>query len=257
MTIVDLNSDLGESYGPWRMGRDDEMLDIVTSANIACGFHAGDPAEMARTVAMCQQKGVSIGAHPGFDDLHGFGRREIHGTTNAELAALITYQIGALQAIAGAAGARVNHVKLHGALSNMSMANADMADVFAKAVRALSGDLAIMAVAKTEIERAATAVGGPVISEVFADRAYNDNATLVSRRQSGAVIHDPKAAADHVLRIIEERAITSINGVKVPVNPQSICVHGDNPAAVRLASAVRERLEKAGIKVAHPAFSFV
>ena len=250
MTTIDLNADLGESFGPWRMGRDAEMLDIVTSANIACGFHAGDPGEMARTVALCLEKGVGIGAHPGFDDLRGFGRRRISGTKDSELAAMITYQIGALQAIAAAQGARVRHVKLHGALSNMCMTDRAMADVFARAVRALSDDLIVMAVAETEIARAARAAGGPMVAEVFADRAYNDDATLVSRDRPGAVIHDPEAAADHVLRMVEEQAITSVNGVKVPVRPETVCVHGDNPEAVRLAARVRERLEAAGVTVA-------
>lgn len=250
MTTIDLNADLGESYGPWRMGRDAEMMDIVTSANVACGFHAGDPMEMTRTVQMCLAKGVSIGAHPGFDDLHGFGRRQITGTTDAELAAMIIYQIGALQAIALAEGARVHHVKMHGALSNMCMVNRHMADVFARAVRRVSADLVIMAIGATEIENAAAEVGGPMVSEVFADRAYNDDGTLVSRSLPGAVIHDAIKAADHVLRMVEDQAITSINGVKVPVRPQTVCVHGDNPEAVRLASTVRARLEGAGIRLA-------
>jgi len=250
MTTIDLNADLGESFGPWRMGRDAEMLDIVTSANIACGFHAGDPAEMARTVSLCLEKGVAIGAHPGFDDLRGFGRRRILGTADEDLAAMITYQIGALQAIAASRGAAVGHVKLHGALSNMCMTDRHMADIFAGAVRRLSGELAILAVAETEIARAAEAAGGPVVAEVFADRSYNDDGTLVARGTPGAVIHDPDQAADHVLRMVEEQAITSVNGVRVPVKPESVCVHGDNPEAVRLAARVRERLEAAGVRVA-------
>ena len=247
---IDLNADLGESYGPWRMGRDADMLDIVTSANIACGFHAGDPMEMTRTVRLCLAKGVSIGAHPGFDDLHGFGRRQITGTSDGELASMIIYQIGASQAIAATEGGRVHHVKLHGALSNMCMVNRNMSDVFARAVRHLAPDLVIMAIAATEIEKAAAAVGGPLVREVFADRTYNDDGTLVARSQAGAVIHDPDQAADHVLKMIEDQAVTSINGVKVPVKPQTVCVHGDNPEAVRLAARVRARLEKAGVVVA-------
>jgi len=249
MSRIDLNSDLGESFGAWRMGRDTEMLDIVSSANIACGFHAGDPGEMARTVEICAAKGVGIGAHPGFDDLIGFGRRQISGTSDAYLAALITYQIGALQAIATSGGASVRHVKMHGALSNMCMTNRSMADVFVRAVRRLSPDLIVVAVAETQIQRAAESAGGPLIREVFADRAYNDNGTLVSRTEPGAVIHDPAQAATHVLRMIDEQAITSLNGVKVPVLPESVCVHGDTDGAVRLAAAVRTRLERAGIKI--------
>ena len=249
MTQIDLNADLGESYGPWRMGNDDAMLDIVTSANVACGFHAGDPAEMVRITRLCQEKGVSIGAHPGFDDLHGFGRRRITGNSAGELAAMIIYQIGALQAIAAAEGTSLRHVKMHGALSNMCMTDGWMAGIFARAVRQLSQDLVIMAVAETEIQRAAESVGGPYVCEVFADRAYNDDATLVSRHEPGAVIHDPEIAADNVLRMVDQQAITSVNGVRIPVRVETVCVHGDNPDAVRLAEAVRNRLEKAGVAV--------
>jgi len=249
LTQIDLNADLGESYGPWRMGNDDAMLDIVTSANVACGFHAGDPAEMVRITRLCQEKGVSIGAHPGFDDLHGFGRRRITGNSAGELAAMIIYQIGALQAIAAAEGTSLRHVKMHGALSNMCMTDGWMAGVFARAVRQLSQDLVIMAVAETEIQRAAESVGGPYVCEVFADRAYNDDATLVSRHEPGAVIHDPEIAADNVLRMVDQQAITSVNGVRIPVRVETVCVHGDNPDAVRLAEAVRNRLEKAGVAV--------
>jgi len=250
MTTIDLNSDLGESYGAWRIGRDGEMLDIVSSANVACGFHAGDPLEMVKTVRLCRQKGVSIGAHPGFDDLHGFGRRRISGNSADQLAAMVVYQIGALQAIAASQGSRVHHVKMHGALSNMCMTDRWMADVFARAVRTLSTDLVIMAVAQTEIQRAAEAVGGPLVREVFADRSYNDDGTLVSRSQQGAVIHDAAQAADNVLRMIDEQALTSINGVKVPVRPETVCVHGDNPQAVGLAATLRARLEQAGHRIA-------
>ncbi len=249
MSVIDLNADLGESFGPWRMGRDAEMLDIVSSANVACGFHAGDPAGMTETVRQCGKRGVNIGAHPGFGDLVGFGRRQILGIPAGELEAMILYQIGALQAIAGAAGQRVGHVKLHGALSNMAMVDRAMADVFARAVRRLSDDLAILAVATTEIERAAEAIGGPLVREVFADRTYNDDGTLVSRSEPGAVIHDADQAGEHVLRMVGEQAIFSVNGVRVPVRPQSVCVHGDTPGAVRVAARVRARLEGAGFRI--------
>lgn len=246
---IDLNADLGESFGAWQMGHDAAMLDIVTSANVACGFHAGDPLVMRDTVRLCRDKGVGIGAHPGFRDLEGFGRRQIHGMPDDKLSAMITYQIGALQAIARAEGATVGHVKLHGALSNMCMTDRHMADVFAQAVRSISDELVIMAVAETELQRAAEQVGGPLLREVFADRTYNDDGTLVSRSHPNAVIHDAEQAAEHVLRMVEEQAVTSINGVKVPVCPETVCVHGDNPAAVRLAETVRARLEGAGVIV--------
>lgn len=247
---IDLNADLGESFGPWKMGDDASMLDIVTSANVACGFHAGDPAEMTRTVRLCLEKGVSIGAHPGFDDLQGFGRRQISGTPELDLGAMILYQIGALEAIAKSEGARVHHVKMHGALSNMCMTNRAMADTFAKAVRRYRDDLVIMAIAATEIQSAAEAVGGPMVAEVFADRTYNDDGTLTSRSRPDALIHDPDIAADHVLRMVETQSLTSINGKKIPVKPGTICVHGDNPAAVKLAARVRNRLEQNGVTLA-------
>lgn len=249
MTVIDLNSDLGESYGPWRMGRDEDMLDIVTSANVACGFHGGDPLVMTQTVDLCRAKSVSIGAHPGFDDLHGFGRREITGNSDAELRALVTYQIGALQAIARAAGSDLRHVKMHGALSNMAARDPRISRLFVEAVQACAPELVVMAVAATEIQKAAEAAGAPLVCEVFADRTYTDDGTLTPRSVPGAVIHDPIVAAENVLRMIDDQAITSVNGVKVPVRPETICVHGDNPAAVALAAAVRKRLEDAGVKV--------
>jgi len=249
MTSIDLNSDLGESYGPWRMGRDDEMLDIVTSANVACGFHAGDPMEMTRIVRMCRDKGVVVGAHPGFDDLHGFGRRRIYGTPDDELRANIIYQIGALQAVARAEGAQVAYVKCHGALANMASEDADLARVLISAMKAADPGLIAMCMAATALQSEAEAADRPFVSEVFADRAYNDNGTLVARGQPGAVIHDADAASETVLRMIDESAVTSINGVKVPVRVDTICVHGDNPAAVAMAARLRTRLEQAGVDV--------
>ncbi len=249
MTTVDLNSDLGESYGRWPMGRDSEMLDIVSSANVACGMHAGDPAEMALTVARCIKRGVSIGAHPGFDDIHGFGRREITGNTDAQIAALVTYQIGALQAFARAQGTKLRHVKLHGAISHMAMRDAHLAGVFVQAVHDCAPELVIMAVAATELQKAAESAGAPLVCEVFADRTYTDAGLLTSRAVPGAVITDPDVAAENVLRMLDESAVTSTNGVKTPVRPETICVHGDNPAAVSLAETLRKRLEDAGVKV--------
>lgn len=247
---IDLNADLGESFGPWKMGADAAMLQIVTSANIACGFHAGDPAEMLRTVRLCAEKGVSIGAHPGFDDLQGFGRRQIIGTPELDLGAMILYQIGALAAIARSENLTVHHVKMHGALSNMCMTDRKMAETSVNAMRSYSDDIYIMAIAATEIQRAAEQVGGPMVAEVFADRTYNDDGTLTSRSRPDALIHDPDQAADHVLRMVETQALTSVNGKTIPVRPDTICVHGDNPAAVKLAERVRNRLEQNGVTVA-------
>tara|TARA_R110000787_G_scaffold137458_28_gene250927 strand:- start:1470 stop:2237 length:768 start_codon:yes stop_codon:yes gene_type:complete len=248
--MIDLNSDLGESYGAWRMGDDAAMLDIVTSANVACGFHGGDPLEMRRTVEMAVAKNVAIGAHPGFQDLQGFGRRRILGIPSDELQAMMLYQVGALQAIARAAGGDVTHVKIHGALGNMTSEDDAMAETCIRAVQALDPKLMFVAIAATALERAARKVGQPCVSEIYADRAYNDDATLVTRGKPGAVIHDPDKAADNVLAVIDSGCITSINGVKVPVSVETVCVHGDSPDAVRMAEVVRTRLDKAGVKVA-------
>jgi UPF0271 protein len=247
---IDLNSDLGESFGAWRMGDDAAMLDIVTSANVACGFHGGDPREMRKTAEMAVAKGVAIGAHPGFHDLQGFGRRRIHGIPDDEMQAMMLYQIGALQAIARAAGGEVTHVKIHGALGNMTSEDDALAETCIRAVNALDPNLYLVAIAATALERAAVKVGQPCVSEIYADRAYNDDATLVSRGTPGAVIHDPDVAADNVLATIESGCITSINGKKVPVNVQTVCVHGDSPDAVRMAEILRTRLDKAGVTVA-------
>lgn len=250
MTNVDLNADLGESFGPWVMGRDEELLQIVTSANVACGFHAGDPGVMRRTVAACKTNGVGIGAHPGFDDLRGFGRRRIIGTPDHDLTNQIIYQIGALQAVAAAEGEALAHVKLHGAFSNMTNEDRALADLFVAAVREVWPDLPVFAVAATHLEAAVRDAGSPCRAEVFADRAYEDNGLLVNRAKPGAVIHDADEAAERVLRMVEERALTSVNGVKIPCEVDTICVHGDTAEAVAMAAAVRTRLEAAGITVA-------
>lgn len=245
---IDLNADLGESYGPWTMGDDEAMLDIVTSANVACGFHGGDPVVMKETVARCAARGVAIGAHPSFDDRRGFGRRRMD-MPGDELAALLVYQIGALQATATAAGQRVTHAKLHGALANMASEDAGVAAAAIGAVKSVDPALVIVAMASTELEHQALALDMPIAREIYADRAYNDDGTLVSRAVPGAVIHDPVQAAERVVRAVDEQAVTSVNGVKVPVVPETVCVHGDNPAAVALASRVRERLETSGVSV--------
>ncbi len=246
---VDLNADLGESFGAWSMGSDDELLDIVTSANVACGFHAGDPLVMTETVRACITKGVNIGAHPGFDDITGFGRRRMHNPEPAKTASSIIYQIGALQAIAKTEGAQVTHVKLHGALANMASEDDALASLCLDAVQRTDSELAIVAMASTSLQSQAEKLNMPLLREVFADRAYNDNGTLVSRGTPGAVIHDPAMAAERVLKMIETHRVESINGVDVKLIPDTICVHGDNPEAVRMADALRNRIEKAGIAV--------
>jgi len=246
---IDLNADLGESFGAWTMGADEAMLDIVTSANIACGFHAGDPTVMDETVKTAIRKNVGIGAHPGYDDIRGFGRRRIQGIPPETLKAMLIYQIGALQAIARANGAEVRHVKVHGALGNVASEDIEVATIYADAVKAMKGDIIVVAMASTALETAVLKADLPIAREIYADRTYNDDGTLTLRSRPDALIHDEAYAADRVLRMIEERAVTSVNDVKVPVDPQTICVHGDNIAAVKMAEAVRKRLESAGVKV--------
>lgn len=246
---IDLNADLGESYGSWKMGSDADMLAIVSSANIACGFHAGDPLVMAETVRLASEHKVGIGAHPGYHDLRGFGRFPINNLPLPVAYNDIVYQIGALQAIAASQQLKLRHVKLHGAMNNVACADRPLADTFVDAVLGVDPSLIIVAVANTELEHAATAREARVVREVFADRAYQDNGLLVPRNQRGAVIHDPALASERVLRMVCDRQIISANGRVIPVEPDTVCVHGDNPAAVAMAEAVRASLEKSGIAV--------
>ena len=247
--VLNLNADLGESFGPWKMGSDEAMLGIVNSANVACGYHAGDPWVMLKTVALARDKGVSVGAHPGFPDLQGFGRRRMEIPLD-ELEAMVICQIGALDACARAQGMRVTHVKPHGALSNIACAERKVADAIARAVRRLDPSLILLAPAASQLILAGREHGLPIVEEVFADRAYLDDGNLVPRSQPGAMIHGAEASLEHVMRMIEEQALVSITGKRIPVNPQSICVHGDNAEAVATANALREGLEKAGYTMA-------
>lgn len=248
-STIDLNSDLGESYGAWTMGNDSAMLDIVSSANIACGFHAGGPEEMVATIRLCLDKSVSIGAHPGFDDLRGFGRRRLPVTDVAALQAQLIYQVGAFLGIARSERAEVTHIKLHGALSNMACEDEDLAANCVAAFRKVAPKIAIMAQGATPLEEAAQQSGAGLIREVFADREYHANGTLVARGIEGAVIDDSVRAADRVLQMIEEQSITAMNGKEFAVIPESVCVHGDNPAGVEMAERIRLALESAGIEV--------
>ncbi len=249
MTAVDLNSDMGESFGVYRLGEDAEMLKIVSSANVACGFHAGDPLVMYETVATAKANGVEVGAHPGFRDLWGFGRRPIQGERPDDVMKELVYQIGALQAIARSAGHKVTHVKTHGALNNMAALDAGLADAVARAVKAVDPSLILVVMPGNQSERAGERAGLRLAREVFADRTYDDAGNLTSRKLPGAVIHEVEAAAERVIRMVEDRAVVSINGKRIPVAVDTICVHGDNPAAVAMARRVRERLEAAGIAI--------
>ena len=253
---VDLNSDLGESFGAWTMGDDAAMLDIVTSANIACGFHAGDPIVMHRTIAAARDRGVSVGAHPGFLDLWGFGRRPIQGESPSDIEKMVVYQIGAAIAVAAAAGWPVTHVKTHGSMGNMAMVDPDLAEAIAKAVHIVDRDLILVVMPGLELEKAGMKRDLALAREIYADRTYDDDGNLTSRKKEGAVLHDPAAAAIRVLRMIEEQAVTTITGRKLPVRIDSVCVHGDKPEAVAMARAVRARLEAAGVEL-RPFAAFV
>lgn len=246
---VDLNSDMGEGYGRWSLGDDAALLDIVTSANIACGFHAGDPDVMAQTMRLAVEKGVGIGAHPGFPDLQGFGRRRMH-LPGESLANAIRYQVGAASAMARAAGGRLRHLKLHGALSNMASEDAALARLCYAAALEVEPDLVIMVLAATAMEVVVREMGCPYASEIFADRAYEDDATLVDRAKPGAVIHDPALAAARMVEMVRAGAIIAESGKSIPARIDTICLHGDTPEAVAIARKVRSALEGSGITVA-------
>ncbi|GAB5374036.1 MAG: 5-oxoprolinase subunit PxpA [Acuticoccus sp.] len=245
---VDLNADCSESYGPWSMGADADILQIVSSANIACGFHAGDPDTMAQTMATAARNGVAVGAHPGFDDKLGFGRRVIP-MAPAAITRMVAYQIGAAQALAALAGTRVTYVKAHGALSNIAMADHAVAEAIVAAVKAVDPQLTLLAIATTEIERVGRAAGLPVAAEIFADRAYEPDGQLRSRAKTGAMIHDADEAARRVVTMVEEGVLLAHDGSRIPTQVDSICVHGDGPEAVAIARGVRAALEAAGIAI--------
>jgi len=244
---IDLNCDMGESFGAWTMGNDAAMLEIVTSANVACGFHAGDPLVMAETAARAKANGVDIGAHPGFMDLWGFGRRQIRGDTPADIEKMLAYQIGALQAVAALAGHRVSHVKAHGALANMAAVEADLALAIGRAIKGVDAALVYVVMPGSELERAGAKLGLRMAREIYADRTYDDTGNLTPRKQPGAVLHDAAVAAERVAEMVREGVIVSASGKRIPVAIDTVCVHGDNPAAVEMARAVRARLEASGV----------
>ncbi|MFS4439238.1 LamB/YcsF family protein [Paracoccaceae bacterium GXU_MW_L88] len=243
---LNLNSDLGESFGPWVTGRDAEMLEIVRAANLACGAHAGDPVVMRASVRDCVAKGVEIGAHPGFADLQGFGRRNM-ALTPEEITPLVAAQIGALQAVAALEGGTVTHVKPHGALNNMASVDRAMADAIAAGIKGVAPDLILLATATSELENAGRAAGLPVACEIFADRTYQADGTLTPRSQPNALIKDPAQSTDQILRFLEAGAIIPLEGDPLPTQIHSVCVHGDKPEAVALAAAVAKALKDQGI----------
>lgn len=245
---VDLNADMGESFGPWPMGNDAALLGVVSSANIACGLHGGDWDVMDRTMRLAVDHGVGIGAHPGLPDLQGFGRREMQ-ISPASAANLVRYQLGAAQAMAAGAGGKVRHLKLHGALANMASRDEDLARACYAGALAADPDLIIMVLAGTAQERAARALEARIACEIFADRGYNDDATLIARGQPGAMIHDADMATPRIVQMVQEGAIIAASGRRIPTRIDTICLHGDNPDAVHLARAVRAGLDEAGVRV--------
>jgi len=239
---------MGESFGAYRIGRDEDILSYVSSANIACGFHAGDPGVMRRTVRLCLDRGVSIGAHPGLPDLAGFGRREIR-ITASEAYELTVYQIGALQAFVRAEGGVMRHVKPHGALYNMAAADPALADAIACAVQRVDPALILYGLAGSELIRAAARIGLRAAAEAFADRAYRPDGTLAPRSQSGAVIADAAQAAQQAVRIAQTQSVTAIDGRDIAIAADTLCIHGDTPDALEFASRIRQELERSGIDI--------
>lgn len=249
MPSIDLNSDLGEGFGDYRCGDDAAMLEVVTSANVACGLHAGDPEIMARAFAIARERGVAVGAHPGYPDLWGFGRRVLPFTPG-EVERLVAYQVGAAAGLAAYAGHRLTYVKAHGALANLAAVEREVADAIAKAVKAVDPSLALLAIALTAQVAAGEAQGLEVHQEIFADRGYTEAGLLIPRGQPGAMITDEAEAADRVLAMVQEGAIIAASGQRLPTPIRSVCVHGDSAHAVATARAVRARLEGAGVRLA-------
>jgi UPF0271 protein len=246
---VDLNADMSESFGAWAMGDDAALLDVVSSVNVACGFHAGDPDVMAGTMTRAVAREVGIGAHPGFADLQGFGRRRID-LAHETLGNIVRYQLGAAQAMARAAGGTVRHLKLHGALANMASEDAALSRAAYAAALSVDPEIIVMVLAGTAQEAAARDLGARMACEIFADRAYNDDCTLVDRRRPGAVIHDAAHAAERILAMIRAGAIIAESGAHIPTRIDTICLHGDTPEAVGIARALRAELEAGGLRVA-------
>ena len=227
---IDLNSDLGESFGPWPMGQDSALMDSISSANVACGFHAGDPGAMRATIALAREKGVAIGAHPGFQDL-------------------VLYQVSALAGMASAQGVRLQHVKAHGALYNMACRDGALADAIARAVSAFDKSLILFGLPNSELLRAGRAAGLRVAAEVFADRAYDPDGSLTSRAKPGSVIHDTRKVLDRAIKMVKENKVIAVDGSTIALQADTICLHGDTPGAADHARAVRKGLEAAGIQV--------
>jgi len=245
---IDLNADLGEGFGAWQLGDDDAMLEIVTSANVACGFHAGDPAGLLRVCRSAAERGVRIGAQVGYHDLSGFGRRFID-VDPEDLLAEIVYQIGALQAIAQAGGSTVSYVKPHGALYNTIVTHREQAAAVATAVRMVDPALPVLGMTGSVFFDEASRLGLRTVAEAFADRAYRPDGQLVSRRERNAVLHDPEEIADRVASMVQSGRVVAVDGSTISITVESVCVHGDSPGAVEIATAVREKLVAGGVEL--------
>ncbi len=248
MYKVDMNSDLGESFGTYKLGMDAEILEFVSSANVACGFHAGDPLVMEDTVRLAKAAGVAVGAHPGYPDLMGFGRRNMVCTPK-EAKAYVKYQLGALMAYTTAQGLKLQHCKPHGALYNMAAKDMALAAAIAEAIAEVDKDIILLGLANSLMIKAGQEAGLRVASEVFADRAYQADGTLVPRKLPGAVIHDTELAIARTVRMVKEGCVTAITGEEVPLSADSICVHGDNPSALEFVKNIRARLEAEGVTI--------
>lgn len=245
---IDLNCDLGESFGRWTLGQDAELMESISSCNVACGFHAGDPDVMRRTVRLAKENGIAIGAHPGLPDLVGFGRRTM-SVTPQEVESLVLYQVGALAAIARAEGASLRHVKAHGALYNMAIRDRPLADAIARAVAAFDSSLLLFGLPGSELLRAGEAAGLAVAAEGFADRAYEPDGSLTPRSLPDAVIHNPDAVVARAVLMAREGVVVARNGEEVPMRVATICTHGDTPGSHLLTRRLREGLAQQGIKV--------
>jgi UPF0271 protein len=251
---IDLNSDVGESFGNYRLGMDDDVIPLISSANIACGFHAGDPTVMRQTIALARQNGVAVGAHPGLPDLLGFGRRAMD-VTLAEIKDYVTYQIGAIDAFARAQKMTLQHVKPHGALYNMAVARPEIWDAVAQSMAAVNPELILFVLGGTDrhtLEQIGDKNGVRIAFEFFADRAYNPDGTLVSRQEPGAVIHDQDLAARRVLKMATDGVVTCVDGSELKLAGETVCVHGDNPTALRLIQKIRATLAGAGVEICPP-----
>jgi 5-oxoprolinase (ATP-hydrolysing) subunit A len=246
---IDLNSDLGEAFGPWPMGQDVQLMAVISSANVACGFHAGDPRTMRSTIRLARAHGVAVGAHPGFPDLVGFGRREMQ-VTPQEVEDMVLYQIGALAAVARGEGVRLQHVKAHGALYNMACRDEALAEAIARAVVAFDPTLVLFGLPGSALIQAGLDAGLPVAAEAFADRAYLADGSLAPRSMPGSVIHDIDTVVTRAVSMVTEQAVVATDGTRIGFEADTLCLHGDTPGAATLAHAIRRGLEDAGVAIA-------